>query len=76
MTPLLIPLIATFGVQTVKLSGRRLGFTGGTVDKFESVEGFNVEISRDEFPFWQRAAEWLYPVRHRIWRRQTRFSIR
>ena len=50
VTPLLIPLIATFGVQTVKLSGRGLGFTGGTVDKFESVEGFNVEISQDEFP--------------------------
>ena len=38
ITPVLLPLIATFGVETVKLSGRGLGFTGGTVDKFESIK--------------------------------------
>lgn len=50
VTPVLLPLIATFGVETVKLSGRGLGFTGGTVDKFESIEGFNVEVDSKEFP--------------------------
>ena len=50
VTPILLPLIATFGVETVKLSGRGLGFTGGTVDKFESVKGFNVEVDSKEFP--------------------------
>ena len=49
ITPILMPLISTFGVQTVKLSGRGLGFTGGTVDKFESIEGFNVEVPQSEF---------------------------
>ena len=50
ITPILLPLIATFGVETVKLSGRGLGFTGGTVDKFESIKGFNVEVDSKEFP--------------------------
>ena len=50
ITPILLPLIATFGVETVKLSGRGLGFTGGTVDKFESIRGFNVEVDSKEFP--------------------------
>ena len=50
VTQILLPLIATFGVETVKLSGRGLGFTGGTVDKFESVKGFNVEVDSKEFP--------------------------
>ena len=50
ITPILLPLIATFGVETVKLSGRGLGFTGGTVDKFESIKGFNVEVDSKDFP--------------------------
>ncbi len=50
ITPILLPLIATFGVETVKLSGRGLGFTGGTVDKFESIQGFNVEVDSKDFP--------------------------
>lgn len=49
-TPLIMPLVATFGVSTVKLSGRGLGFTGGTVDKFESIEGFNVALPISSFP--------------------------
>lgn len=50
VTPLVMPLCATFGVNTVKLSGRGLGFTGGTVDKFESIEGFDVQLASDRFP--------------------------
>ena len=49
VTPILLPLIASFGVEVVKLSGRGLGFTGGTVDKFESIEGFNVEVDTKDF---------------------------
>ena len=49
ITPVLLPLIALFGVEVVKLSGRGLGFTGGTVDKFESIEGFNVEVDTKDF---------------------------
>ncbi len=48
ITPILIPLLASFGVTTVKLSGRGLGHTGGTVDKFESIRGFNAEIPFDK----------------------------
>ncbi len=50
VTPLVMPLCATFGVNTVKLSGRGLGFTGGTVDKFESIEGFDVSLESERFP--------------------------
>lgn len=50
ITPLLLPLLSTFGIQTVKLSGRGLGYTGGTVDKFESIEGFECEIAKSRFP--------------------------
>ena len=49
VTPILLPLIASFGVEVVKLSGRGLGFTGGTVDKFESIKGFNVEVDTKEY---------------------------
>lgn len=49
ITPILLPLIASFGVEVVKLSGRGLGFTGGTVDKFESIDGFNVEVNTKDF---------------------------
>lgn len=41
---ILVPLIATFGINIAKLSGRGLGHTGGTVDKMESINGFNPEI--------------------------------
>ena len=50
ITPLLLPLLATYGIQSVKLSGRGLGYTGGTVDKFESIVGFDCEIARNRFP--------------------------
>ncbi|MBP5655533.1 MAG: thymidine phosphorylase [Clostridiales bacterium] len=49
VTPLLLPLLATFGIKTVKLSGKGLGFTGGTIDKFASIEGFQYKIAPEEF---------------------------
>lgn len=48
-TLILAPLVASVGVPVAKMSGRGLGHTGGTVDKLESVPGFHVEISNDEF---------------------------
>ncbi|MDU2884799.1 MAG: pyrimidine-nucleoside phosphorylase [Staphylococcus epidermidis] len=48
-TLVLAPLVAAVGVPVAKLSGRGLGHTGGTIDKLESVKGFNVEISEKDF---------------------------
>ena len=44
-----LPLVAAFGVPIAKMSGRGLGFTGGTLDKLESINGFNVNLSEDQF---------------------------
>ena len=48
-TLVVIPLAAAAGVPTAKMSGRGLGHTGGTIDKFESIPGFQVELSREQF---------------------------
>ena len=43
------PIVAACGVKVAKMSGRGLGHTGGTIDKLESIDGFKVEISNDQF---------------------------
>ena len=43
------PLVASCGVPVAKMSGRGLGFTGGTIDKLESITGFKTSIPNDEF---------------------------
>ncbi|MBQ3136278.1 MAG: pyrimidine-nucleoside phosphorylase [Clostridia bacterium] len=48
-TLIVTPVVASLGAKVAKMSGRGLGHTGGTVDKLESIDGFNVELSPDEF---------------------------
>ena len=49
ITLVLMPIIASLGVPVAKMSGRGLGFTGGTVDKLESIPGYKTEIKIEEF---------------------------
>jgi len=44
ITLILMPIIASFGIPSAKMSGRGLGFTGGTIDKLESIPGYNTQI--------------------------------
>ena len=48
-TLILAPLVASCGVNIAKMSGRGLGFTGGTIDKLESIPNFNTSISIEKF---------------------------
>ncbi|MFW6111731.1 MAG: thymidine phosphorylase [Candidatus Bipolaricaulota bacterium] len=46
---ILVPLVAATGLKIGKLSGRGLGHTGGTIDKLESIPGFQVDLSNEDF---------------------------
>ncbi|MBO1263519.1 pyrimidine-nucleoside phosphorylase [Proteiniclasticum sp. SCR006] len=46
---IVIPLVASLGIPVAKLSGRGLGHTGGTIDKLESIEGFDIGLSMEKF---------------------------
>lgn len=45
----LAPILACCGVKVAKMSGRGLGFTGGTIDKLESIPNFSTALSEDKF---------------------------
>lgn len=49
ITLIMMPIIASLGIPAAKMSGRGLGFTGGTVDKLESIPGYNTSISIEKF---------------------------
>ncbi len=49
VTLILAPIIAALGVPVAKMSGRGLGYTGGTIDKLESIPGYQTDISIEEF---------------------------
>ena len=48
-TLVVAPLVACLGLPVGKMSGRGLGFSGGTLDKLESIPGFNVNFTREQF---------------------------
>lgn len=43
------PLLASMGIKIAKMSGKGLGHTGGTIDKLESIPGFNVSLDSNQF---------------------------
>lgn len=48
-TLVLAPMLAACGIKIAKMSGRGLGYTGGTLDKLESIEGFNCYLDEKDF---------------------------
>lgn len=48
VTLIVLPIVAALGVDVCKMSGRGLGYTGGTADKLESIEGYDINISLDD----------------------------
>ena len=49
VTIILSPIIASSGLGIAKMSGRSLGFTGGTIDKLESIPGYKIKLTDKEF---------------------------
>lgn len=48
-TLIIAPIVSSLGCKVAKMSGRGLGYTGGTIDKLESIPGFVVNLSKEEF---------------------------
>ena len=48
-TLILDPILASLDIKMAKMSGRGLGFTGGTIDKLESIKDFKVELKKEDF---------------------------
>lgn len=46
-TMIIAPIVSSCGVCVAKMSGRGLGYTGGTIDKLESIPGFNVKLTSE-----------------------------
>ena len=49
ITLIVMPIVSSLGVKVAKMSGRGLGITGGTIDKLESIPGYRVDLSLEEF---------------------------
>lgn len=49
VTLVAIPILGTLNIPVVKMSGRGLGITGGTIDKLESIPGFNVNLTKEDY---------------------------
>jgi len=49
ITLIIGPIVSSCGVYVPKMSGRGLGYTGGTIDKLESIKGFKVSLTEEEF---------------------------
>ena len=49
ITLILMPIMSALGVPVAKMSGRGLGFTGGTADKLESIPGYKTSLTEEEF---------------------------
>lgn len=49
VTLIIGPIVASLGIPVAKMSGRGLGHTGGTIDKLESIKGFNVNLTEEDF---------------------------
>lgn len=47
-TLVIAPIVASLGIPVIKMSGRGLGYTGGTIDKLESIDGYNVNLGEKE----------------------------
>lgn len=56
-TLVVAPLVASTGVDVIKMSGRGLGFTGGTIDKLESIHGFQTYLTEEE---WMKQIEEIH----------------
>lgn len=49
ITLIVMPVVASLGVNVAKISGRGLGITGGTIDKLEAIPGYRTDLSLEEF---------------------------
>ncbi len=49
ITLIVMPVVASLGVNVAKMSGRGLGITGGTIDKLEVIPGYRTDLSLEEF---------------------------
>ena len=47
-TLVIAPIVASLGIPVIKMSGRGLGYTGGTIDKLESIPGFRIDLKEKE----------------------------